>query len=49
MLVFGAVFFARPDSHMSTVSRLALLIGYLVVAGFYLVTAYRQYRERRGT
>lgn len=49
MLIFGVVFFAIPFARkgMSTGSSVLLLLGYLVVAGFYLGTAYKQYREKR--
>jgi len=50
MLVLGAFFtFILPQKGMSTGVKLALFIGYCIIAAFYLSKAYRQYRARGGT
>ena len=47
MLIFGLLFFILPQRGVGTNQKVLLFIGYLVVAGFYLVQAYRQYRARQ--
>jgi len=47
MLVLGVTFTVLPQRGMSTQNKLLLLVAYCVVAGFYLVRAYRQFRKRR--
>ncbi len=47
MLVLGAIFtFIVPQKGMSVGVKLALFIGYCIIAAFYLSKAYRQYRAR---
>ncbi len=49
MLVLGAFFtFIMPQKGMSLAVKLALFIGYCIIAAFYLSKAYRQYRARGG-
>jgi hypothetical protein len=47
MIVFGIFFFATQSHGMAMQERLLLLLGYFVVAGFYLAKAFQQYRARR--
>ena len=49
MAVFGIFFFVLPQKGMGSGQRLLLLVGYFLVAGFYLFRAYRQYRQRQET
>jgi len=47
MLVLGAFFtFIVPQKGMNLAVKLALFIGYCIIAAFYLSKAYRQYRAR---
>jgi uncharacterized membrane protein SirB2 len=48
MIAVGVVFFTNNQG-MALQQRLLLLLGYLVVAGFYLRKALQQYRARRET
>jgi hypothetical protein len=49
MIAVGVVFFTTQNHGMAVQQRLLLLLGYLVVAGFYLRKALQQYRARRET
>lgn len=49
MLAFGIFYFVTTSGHgMSNGTRIILLVGYCLVAGFYLVRAARQYMGQRG-
>ncbi|PZS03456.1 MAG: hypothetical protein DLM70_09035 [Chloroflexi bacterium] len=47
MLTVGLYFFMQPQRGMSSTLRLIILAGYIAVSLVYLVTALRQYRNRR--
>ena len=47
MLGAGVAFFLAPSKGISARDKALLLVGYVVLAGFYLFRAYRAYRQRK--
>jgi len=47
MLIFGVAFFFFTPGAAASTQKLVLLGLYVLIAAFYLVRAYRQYRDRQ--